>query len=47
VAVGVGGFDDDVLLGLLEELLRVMDSTRTYRWKAYNTSVHKAKVVWV
>jgi hypothetical protein len=43
VAIGVGGFDEDVLLGLLGGMSRVVDSIWSYRWKAYTTSVHKAK----
>ena len=43
MAVGVGGFDDDVLLDLLEGLSRVMHSIGTYRGKAYTTNIHKAR----
>jgi len=42
--VGVGGFDEDVLLEWLEGLSRVADSTRTYRWKVYAVSVDMVTV---
>jgi hypothetical protein len=44
VVIGVGGFGENVLLGLLEGMSRAADSRRIYRWKAYAISLDMVTV---